>query len=316
MAILIRPWAPADREALRAAIHEPELAAHFDKFLGPEGLEHKLHDRRLAKEGIRIAEVDGVLAGFGVPWLLPQAGDVWTMLRVGVRGPFRRRGVGTRLAESLLEFAGRGVLAGGPAGPGATGRVEVAGSAWMPNAASERIAAKLGFAHERWFWLMERPRGGAPGPEWPAGIEIRVFDRGEGMLEDWRNAYNDSFAAHYRFVVATAENTRAIVEDPTFRADGVALAYLEGRCVGFCRNESHATRGEIAVLGTTHDARGLGLGRALLRWGVRWLEANVPGPVTLLVDGDNEAALKLYRSEGFEISRTRRIWGRVLEAGA
>ena len=29
--------------------------------------------------------------------------------------------------------------------------------------------------------------------------------------------------------------------------------------------------------------------------------------VTLLVDGDNETALRLYRSEGFEIARTRRI---------
>jgi mycothiol synthase len=308
MDIRIRPWTPGDREALRAALHEPELAPHFDKFLGPEGLEHKLHDRRLAKEGIRIAEVDGTLAGFGVPWLLPQAGDVWTMLRVGVREPFRGRGIGTRLAESLLEFV-RGSVAG-------VRRVEVAGSAWMPNDASERLAARLGFAHERWFWLMERPRGGAPEPRWPAGVEVRMFDGGETMLEDWRTAYNDSFASHYRFVVATPENTRTIVEDPTFRADGLALAYLGGRVAGFCRNEAHATRGEIGVLGTTHDARGLGLGRALLRWGVHWLEANVPGPVTLLVDGDNEGALALYRSEGFEISRTRRIWGRVLAGGA
>ena len=94
---------------------------------------------------------------------------------------------------------------------------------------------------------------------------------------------------------------------------GLMLAYRDGRCVGFCRNERHATRGEIGVLGTTHDARGIGLGRALLRWGVGWLEAHVPGPVTLLVDGDNEGALALYKSEGFEVSRTRRIWGRVIE---
>lgn len=305
MTALIRPWTPGDRERLRELLHEPEIAPHFDKFLGPEGLEHKLHDRRLVQEGMRIAEVDGAIAGFGVPWVLPQAGDVWTMLRVGVRERFRRRGIGTRLAESLLEFV-RGRAAG-------AGRLEVAGSAWLPNEASERLAARLGFAHERWFWLMERPRGGAPAPEWPAGIEVRMFDGGDAMLEDWRVAYNDSFARHYRFVFATPENTRAIAEDPAFLADGLALAYRGGRCVGFCRNERHATRGEIGVLGTTHGARGIGLGRALLRWGVRWLEANVEGPVTLLVDGENEGALSLYRSEGFEVARTRRIWGRVIE---
>lgn len=306
MSLEIRPWRPTDREALRAALHEPEIAPHFDKFLGPDGLEHKLHDRRLAQHGMRIAEVDGELAGFGVPWVLPQAGDVWTMLRVGVRERHRGRGIGTRLAESLVEFA-RSQAAG-------AGRLEIAGSAWLPNEAAERLAARLAFAHERWFWLMERPRGGAPAPAWPAGVEVRTFDRSAEMLEDWRQAYNDSFSSHYRFVVATPENTRAIADDPTFLPDGLALAYRDGRCVGFCRNERHAGRGEIGVIGTTHDARGIGLGRALLRWGVGWLEANVPGAVTLLVDGANEGALSLYRSEGFEVSRTRRIWGRVVAA--
>lgn len=306
MPCLVRPWAPDDREPLRTLLHEPGIAPHFDKFLGADGLEHKLHDRRLAQEGMRIAEVDGELAGFGVPWVLPQAGADWTMLRVGVRERFRRRGIGAQLAGALLAYV-RERAAG-------AGRVEVAGSAWMPNEASERLAARLGFAHERWFWLMERPRGGAPEPEWPAGIDVRTFDGSDTALEDWRLAYNDAFASHYRFVVATPESTRAIAADPTFLAAGLALAYRDGRCVGFCRNERHATRGEIGVVGTTHAARGLGLGRALLRWGVRWLEAHVAGPVTLLVDGDNTGALRLYESEGFAISRTRRIWGRVIEA--
>jgi len=307
MNVRIRPYAPGDREALREALHEPGLAPHFDKFLGPEGLEHKLHDRRLVQDGIRIAEADGALAGFGVPWVLPQAGDVWTMLRVGVREPFRRRGIGTRLAESLLEFV-RESAEGRP--------LEVAGSAWLPNEASERLAAKLGFAHERWFWLMERPRGGAPEPAWPAGVELRAFDGSDAMFADWTAAYNDSFASHYRFVVATEEVARNLAADPTFRPDGLLLAYRDGRCAGFCRNEVYATRGEIGVLGTTHDARGIGLGRALLRWGVHWLERNAAGPVTLLVDGDNEGALGLYRSEGFEVARTRRIWGRRIGTGA
>lgn len=308
MNVTLRPWTPADREPLRAALHEPELAPHFDKFLGPEGLEHKLHDRRLVQEGIRIAEVDGELAGFGVPWVLPQAGAVWTMTRVGVREPFRRRGIGTRLAEAMVAFV-RAQAAG-------AGRLEMAGSAWMPNEPAERLAAKLGFAHERWFWLMERPRGGAPEPAWPAGIEVRVFDRSDAMFADWTAAYNDSFAQHYRFVVANDDTGRVLAADPTFVPEGLLLAYRGGRCVGFCRNERHATRGEVGTLGTTHEARGIGLGRALLRWGVRWLEANVEGPVTLLVDGDNEGALALYRSEGFEVSRTRRIWGRLIEAPA
>lgn len=299
----LRPWTPADREALRAAVHEPELAPHFDQFLGPEGLEHKLHDPRLDQAGIRIAVVDGELAGFALPWLVPQGDDLWMMMRVGVRERFRRRGLGARLLGELLDHA--------QARAAGSARLDVAGSAWMPNEAAEKLAARFGFTHERWFWLMERPRGGAPAPEWPAGVTTRTFDGSPAMSEDWRLAYNDSFASHYRFMPATVENTHAIVSDPAFRPDGLLLAYRDGRVAGFCRNELHATRGEVSVLGTTHAARGLGLGRALLRWGVRWLETATPHPVTLLVDGDNENALRLYRSEGFAVARTRRIWGRL-----
>ena len=303
MTFTIRPWTAADLEPLRAALHEPELAPHFDQFLGPDGLEHKMHDHRFDQAGMRIAECDGELAGFGMPMLLPQGEALWSMLRVGVRERFRRRGLGTQLAQALLAYVTNR--------PGEARRLEVAGSAWMPNAAAERMAEQFGFVHERWFWLMERPRGGAPEPAWPAGVTTRRFDGSAAMLEDWKHSYNDSFAAHYRFVAATTENTANIVADPAFRPDGLLLAYRDGQVAGFCRNELHATRGEVAVLGTTHAARGLGLGRALLRWGVHWLEAATPNPVTLLVDGDNENALRLYRSEGFEVARTRRIWGRL-----
>ncbi len=149
---------------------------------------------------------------------------------------------------------------------------------------------------------------------WPSGVETRVFNGGEAMLRDYTEVYNDSFAQHYRYVVATLDVVRTLAADPVFRRDGLMLAYRDGACVGFCRNELHEERGEIGTLGVAHAARGIGLGRALLRWGVRWVEANSPLAVTLVVDGDNENALGLYRSEGFAVSRTRRIWGRAAAA--
>ena len=134
------------------------------------------------------------------------------------------------------------------------------------------------------------------------------------MLRDWTDAYNDSFARHYRFVRSGVDIARALVAEPGFRADGLGLAYRGGACVGFCRNTLHAARGEVATVGVVRAARGIGAGRALLRWGVRWLEAAAPLPVTLLVDGANEGALGLYRSEGFAVTRTRRIWARPAAA--
>jgi mycothiol synthase len=303
MNLTLRPWTPSDRDTLAALVNDPSIAPQFDKFLGAHGLEHKLADPRLEKNGLTLAFVDGVPAGFGVVWSLPNPGQRWTMLRVAVLERFRRRGVGRRLAGALLAFADAH-RAGEPA--------EAAGSAWLPNEAAEALAASLEMNHERWFWLMERPRGGMPEPAWPAGVTTRAFDGSEDMLRDWTDVYNDSFAHHFRFVPSGVEIARALTADPTFRADGLLLAYRDGAVAGFCRNELHESRGEIGTLGVAEAARGIGLGRALLRWGVGWLERNTSTRVTLLVDGENENALGLYRSEGFAVARTRRIWTRAL----
>jgi mycothiol synthase len=302
MTITLRPWQPADLELLRSLLTDPSVSGQFDKFQGPLGLEHKLHDPKFAQHGLMLAFVDGEPAGFSLVWALDNPGMRWFMFRVGVLERFRRQGVGRRLAEAMLAFA-----------EADRGRepADIATSAWLPNEAAESLAAKLGMVHERWFWLMERPRGAAREPVWPAGIETRAFDGSETMLGEWTDVYNDSFAQHYRFVYASVEVARSLAADPTFRRDGLLLAYREGACVGFCRNELHAGRGEIGTLGVGRAARGIGLGRALLRWGVSWLEANTPAPVTLLVDGENENALGLYRAEDFVVARTRRIWGRA-----
>jgi mycothiol synthase len=154
---------------------------------------------------------------------------------------------------------------------------------------------------------MEREPGSPPPVVLPDGVTLRTFDGSEEMLRDWNAAYNDSFAQHYHFVRTVVDDERAFTHKPHFRPDGLVIAYRDGRCVGFCRNELLERRGEVAVLGTTNDARRIGLGRALLRWGVNWLEAQGT-LVTLLVDGENEDALQLYRSEGFHVIRTREAW--------
>src|SRR3989442_1693142 len=128
-------------------------------------------------------------------------------------------------------------------------------------------------------------------PDWPTGIEARPFDSSPRAFQDWNDVYNASFARHYHFVPSTVELCRGVAAAPGFNADGLLLAYHGADCVGFCRDEVHATSGEVAALGVTPFWQGRGLGRALLRWGAQSLARAGALPLTLTVDGENEGAL-------------------------
>ncbi len=301
MDLKLRPFEPGDLDVLQQLLHAPGITEQYDLFAGPDGARQLLADPHTPLAGVRLAFVDGAPVGFAYAILLPGPPTAWCVLRCAVLQGFRRRGIGRALHDAVREFALTQTQL-----PGIR---EFGFSAWTPEPGAERLAHALGYTHDRWYWLMERPRGGTvSAPEWPAGVSVRELDLTDAALMDWNDAYNASFAEHHRFVPSPPEHVRQLMQKPGFRADGVLLAYRHGRIAGFCRNELFERRGEVGTLGTVPEARGIGLGRALLRWGVAWLERESTLPVTLLVDGANEGALSLYRSEGFEVTRTRRMW--------
>jgi mycothiol synthase len=316
MKIETTPIQPADLESLRALIADPSLVDQFDVLQPPGALEDWLAGPHLDPAASRLARVDGRLAGFSLALVFEAAAAPWALVRIGVGAADRRRGIGTALLRAAeVELARRS------APPG-----EIVTSAWL--AASDpavgssvrearealpaaAFSARHGFIHARYYWQMERPLGEPSAPEWPEGIELRTFDGTDAGYQDWTDIYNDSFAEHYHFYPGTVEEARSIAGQSWFLPHGMLLAYRAGRVVGFCQNRIYPDAGEVAMLGTARAARGIGLGRALLRWGVAWLEARHVPRVTLMVDGENEGALKLYRAERFAVVRTREIWSRT-----
>ena len=304
MSLLISRTTEPERAILLELVRDPALVEEYEALAEPDYLEHKLSDPLCVPECTVLARWKGAPVGFGYAFALPSAGGgAWGALRIGVTGGARRRGFGSALHEALT----RGLEAHAP--PGSVR--ELAQSAWRPNEAAAAFAARHGYRHARIFWKMERPGASPLKPEWPRGVVVRVFDRSERAIADWNEAYNASFARHYRYVPSTLEHARQLAATPHFLSDGLALAYRDGRCVGFCRNERVGKEAEIGVLGVIPEAQGAGLGRALLRWGVAWFAARGEGRVALRVDGENESALGLYRSEGFEVARTRDLWVRT-----
>ncbi|MEO7868289.1 MAG: GNAT family N-acetyltransferase [Candidatus Eisenbacteria bacterium] len=300
----IHSYRAADHNQLVALINDPAIVDQFEKIAGPNGVRDLLSEPVTHPEGIMLARLDGVPAGFSIAYVLPQASGGFGMQRVGVLQPFRRQGIGLALLRASEHFLLTQQKVAG---------LDEAGlSAWVPNEGAEALAARADYVHQRYYWLMERPRTVPLAPQWPANIALERFDSSDRHLRGWTDSYNDSFARHHLFLPSTYERARALAERDKFRADGLLLAYQDEVCVGFCRNELFPSRGEIGTLGTIAAARGAGLGRALLRWGIEWLMANTDQPVTLIVDGENEGALRLYEQEGFQIARTRRIWTRPL----
>ena len=304
MSLEIARSTEAERIILLELVRDPALVEEYEALAEPDYLEHKLSDPLCVPECTLLARWKGAPVGFGYAYALPRAeGGAWGALRIGVVGGARRRGFGSALHEALTRRL--------EAHPTPGGVRELTQSAWRPNQAAAAFAARHGYRHARIFWKMERPGPDPVAPEWPRGVAVRVFDRSERAIADWNEAYNASFARHYRYVPSTLEHARQLAATPHFLSDGLALAYRDGRCVGFCRNERIGKEAEIGVLGVIPEAQGVGLGRALLRWGVAWFGARGDDRVTLRVDGENESALGLYRSEGFEVVRTRDLWVRA-----
>lgn len=306
MSYSIHPLGVDRLPRLRPIFEDPALAEEFDVMLPPGQLEHKLNDHLGARDATFLA-LDGERpAGFAISFALPGvAGRHRGAVRVAVATRDRRRGLGTALLErAVAAFAAR--ERDRPA------TIEVA--AWQPSPAADGFAARHGFGHARWFWRMSRAPHPVPEVAWPEGVTVKLFDGSEGMLRDWTAAYNESFAEHWGFIPGRVEDSRVIAADPLFLKDGVIVAYRDGRIAGFCRNEAVGTSGVVGVLGTSPHARGIGLGRALLRWAIGALAAAGFDKVSLLVDGENDTAQRLYRSEGFAVERTRRIWNRPLSA--
>jgi mycothiol synthase len=297
MSFEIRPYAPQDLEALRVLAGHSSLAREFEKILGRNALEGVFADP-FAPSGLRwMAFERGTPVGFCFTFVLNGIDGGWSMVRIGVAEGARRRGLGS----ILFEKAKRGIRAH------AADCVELCMGAWLPNDAAAAFAARHGLPRVRSTWMMERPSPDRPEVAWPDGVEPRLYDGTERMMRDWNDTYNRSFVEHYHYVPSTLDETRAILARPDADPKGLMLAYRGDRCVGFCRNELHAGRGEIGILGVAPEARRMGLGRALLCWGVSWLMER-DAKVTLLVDGENESAQNLYRSEGFDVLQTRALW--------
>jgi mycothiol synthase len=187
-----------------------------------------------------------------------------------------------------------------------------------PAAPGHRFAVARGFRYHSSLWLM-RLRSGQPAQPaaFPDGLIVRWFEPGSDD-EPYVALINESFADHPSPLRVTLGEIRHIHSLPDFDRRMVLVVGEPGeagdpeRFVGFAvlgRYDEDGRRiGDIRMVGVRPEARGRGLGRELLRWGIAELRARGAVDVELSVEGANDRALGLYRRAGFEPVVEWRHW--------
>lgn len=158
------------------------------------------------------------------------------------------------------------------------------------------------YDHSSWRFVLD-PTRTLPRPELSALVLLDDY-RDEDILP-YIELINTTFLDHPTPLRVTREQIEHVHGQPQF--DPAAIAILrdaQGQMIAFCATgvdrDVDPAVGEIKLVGVLPLYRGRGLGRWLLIWGIQRLRSIGIDTIELSVDAENENAVKLYRSVGFE----------------
>ena len=164
--------------------------------------------------------------------------------------------------------------------------------------AAQHLALGVGLSPQRTLLVLRQAQRPAPGDRVsdPA-VTIRPF--AEADVEAIIAVNAAAFAQHPeqgRMDRADFEARRA---EEWFDPAGLFVAEIDGRVAGFHWTKREGDLGEVYVVGVDPAAHGRGLGTALTDHGVQFLWDRGVSAIELYVEGDNAAALGVYRRLGF-----------------
>ena len=279
--------------------------------------------------------VDFTPASFEMEWAFPRfdpATDAWTIQSpagelvayahvtrrpkvapeaVGwVHPEHRGRGLGSLLVD-LTEARVREIVE-------APGAEEPRAIVHWTNHAVRGAAVLLegrGYRVNRSFWRMSIALGEdePPAPVWPAGVELRPMRVGvddEAVYETVVTAFRDHWgSAPLPFAEWRKVRMGTRFFDPTLWL----LGWTGDRLVGASLNMDEDGEAWVQTLGVLREARGRGLGRALLVESFRTFHRRGRRQVLLGVDSENlTGATRLYENAGMSIDRQWDHWEREL----
>ncbi len=159
----------------------------------------------------------------------------------------------------------------------------------------------------------------------PQGLTARAFEAGRDE-DEWVRVNAAAFVHHPEQGRMTRADLGARMAEPWFDAAGLILvipADEPDRVAAFHWTKVHEAGekgpdrvGEVYVVGVDPAYQGRGLGRPVTLLGLHHLVGLGLRDVILYVDGDNPAALRVYRSLGFTPRSVDRMYARSTNSAA
>lgn len=277
-----------------------------------------LLDQNFERDSLKIAELDGRIAGFVSCFVLNKPiekvghrEDTGYIQVMGVHPGFRGRGAGRGLLASAEEFfraRGRRIIVIAPYTP----------NYFVPGVDKDRYADGVRFLEQNGF--KEYSEGIA------ADANIATFEIAPDVLEKERKLREEGIdIRHYRRsdLVDFIQFQRDLMPGPwvedarrnlvemtfgRFDADSIWLAVDKGRIIGFCQHEHE----HFGPFGVSDDYQGKGIGSALLARTM--YQMRIKGMHSAWVLWTGERALKgVYGRLGFTFTRRFAIMKKELE---
>jgi mycothiol synthase len=221
-------------------------------------------------------------------------------------------GIGTSLLRIIEERARRETAL---AQPGL--RVFLRSTLDLKDQEGNDLHKNEGYHPMRYHWRMEVVLNGPPAElQWPEGIELRPFSKGEHDVQVWQ-AQNEAFRDHWGSHDVTLEEWKhSRFNDPEFDYTLWAVAWDGDEVAGFSLNRYRMGIGWIRTLGVRRPWRKRGLGEALLLHSFSEFYKRGKKTIGLGVDAQNPTgATRLYQKVGMVAASEFVTYEKELRAG-
>lgn len=244
-----------------------------------------------------VVEENGEVAGYAAVAPLPGLEGIVDL--EGFVGPaWQRRGLGSRLLTYLLRELEH------------TGVRQLSYCVTAPDAPAAHFLRRHGFAVEHEEWDMVLPDlAQLPPLSLPAGCRLETFSRTKA-IRYFCTLYDESFSIYRWYQPYSHAEVAAALSD----AANILFLTYDGRPVGFVwLHLTEADAGEIEPIGVIRSYQGRGYGRLLLVAGLHHLARRGAKQVAIGLWAENQVALHLYQSLGFQHRYTRTYLGYNLQ---